>query len=112
MKRASFQSAFQHVGQHFDREVTLELERRDQLTLPFQVQAAICHILGLVDPREHCKPDFEALQELCQEAPELHYLALETDYPGKWLAAWSPPAEIAGKVPRFHLYACKGILAR
>ena len=112
MKRPSFQSAFQHVGQHFNREVTFELERRDQLTLPFQFQAGICEILNLIDPREHCQPDFEALQELCREAPELHYLALETDYPGKWITAWSPPAEIAGKVPRFYLYACKGILAR
>ena len=57
-------------------------------------------------------PDFEALQELCQEAPELRYLALETDYPGKWIASWSPPAEIGGRLPRYHLYACKTILAR
>lgn len=112
MQRPSFQSAFQHVGQHFSREVTLELDRRDDLTTAFQFQASICQLIGFVDPRQQCKPDFALLQELCEQAPELRYLALETDYPGKWIASWSPPAEIDGRVPRYHLYACKDILPR
>lgn len=112
MERASYVSAFQHVGQHFNRARTLELHRRDELVLPFSMQASLCGVTELMNPNEKCQPEFDALQDLCRDAQGLDYLILEADYPGKWLAAWSPPVEIAGRIPRFHLYACKSIVAR
>lgn len=113
MKRASYQSAFQHVGQHFSRDVTMELARRDEKTLPFAFQASLCaDVVSIINPGESCQPEFDAAQELCREAPELDYLVLETDYPGKWIARWSPPAEVNGRVPRYHLYACNRLVAR
>lgn len=112
MERASYVSAFQHVGQHFDRATTLELHRRDELVLPFSMQASLCGVVELMNPNEKCQPEFDSLQDLCRDAKGLDYLILEADYPGKWIAAWSPPVEIAGRVPRFHLYACKSIVAR
>lgn len=112
MERASYVSAFQHVGQHFDRARTLELHRRDELALPFIFQASICGVMELVNPKEQCRPEFDAVQDLCRDAPELDYLVLDTDYPGKWIASWTPPVPIAGHSPRFHLYACKSLVAR
>lgn len=112
MERASYVSAFQHVGQHFDRARTLELHRRDQRVLPFAMQASLCGVVELINPQEKCQPEFDAVEDLCRDARELDYLILETDYPGKWIASWTPPVEIAGRSPRFHLYACKSLVAR
>jgi hypothetical protein len=112
MERASYQSYFQHVGQHFNRQTTMEMRRRDELVLPFTFQTSLCGVNALMNPNEKCQPEFDSLQDLCRDAKGLDYLILEADYPGKWLASWSPPVEIGGRVPRFHLYACKSIVAR
>ena len=113
MERASFQSYFQHVGQHFNRETTMELHRRDELVLPFTFQDSLCSLMQSMNPGEaKCQADFEAVQQLCRDAPELDYLSVETDYPGKWIASWRPPVPMGGRSPRFYLYACKSLVAR
>jgi hypothetical protein len=112
MKRASYQSGTQHIGQHFSRDRTMELHRRDQLTLPFTFQSSLCGLMNQLEPSEKCEPDLEAVQDLCRDAPELDYVVLETDYPGKWVASWSPPVPVGGRVPLYHLYACKTLVSR
>jgi hypothetical protein len=112
MKRASYQSGTQHIGQHFNRDTTMELHRRDGLTLPFAFQASLCDLMNRINPEDRCQPDLEAAQDLCRNAPELDYLVLETDYPGKWAASWSPPVQVGGRVPLYHLYACKTLVSR
>jgi hypothetical protein len=112
LERASYVSAFQHVGQHFDRARTLELHRRDELVLPFAFQMSLCGVMELVDPKEQCQPEFDALEDLCRDAGGLDYLILDTNYPGKWVASWTPPLDAGGPVPSYYLYACKSLVAR
>ena len=108
MLRRSYFSAAQQSGQMFNRETAIDLQKRWRLLALLDFQETVCTIMNNLNRRyDTCEPDFEVVQELCREAPELGHIVLTTRIEGKWAAFWTPPVEFGGRRPHYYLYDCK-----
>lgn len=111
MHRKSYVSGIQAAGIVFNRGTAMELERRREVTAPFDAQKEMCGLLdALRNQNGHCTLDILSLVPTCQADQTLDFIVTSSRIEPLYISSWTPPLQNRSKAKTYYLYKCAHVL--
>jgi hypothetical protein len=112
LERPNYYSYVQGAGLIFNRDKTLEYQKKSQ---PFKMmffQEGVCAAMNTLNQsHEECAPSLETLKEVCADSPQLDFIILGAAVENYAEAKWNFQDSSSGAAGNHYLYRCARLKA-